>query len=80
MSNRQVVFDVMKKIVAEVDHLSPWHRKILFTALLAQEICMLPPSERADEIDHLLINFRRFVQATELGMRQALAENARDGL
>jgi len=55
-------------------------RITVLCALLAQEVCTLPPNERAPELRRLQDDLPGILKATEEGMRQGLAENAREGL
>lgn len=77
--DRDAVFALNMAISDQVIGLTSEERLVLFHALLAQEICMLPPSERARQVNRTLSDFPDMVRSTEEGMRQALAEDARDG-
>jgi len=70
---------LVRPIVARMAPLSSESRIALLCALLAQEVCMLPGPERAEELESILEDLPGIVRATERGMREALVQNARDG-
>lgn len=65
---------------AAMDPLDFDGRIALLCALLTQEICTLPGAERRPELDRLIDDLPGILEATECGMRQALADNARRGI
>ena len=70
-----MVIPVAKRIA----HLPVAGRITLLCALLAQEICSLPPTDRDAEFNRVLRDLPSIMTSTEDGMRQALVENARSG-
>lgn len=55
-------------------------RITLLMSLLAQEICNLPFAERDEALAEVIRDLPGALDATEKGMREALAYNARRGL
>ncbi len=74
------VFRAMRKMQPHLLPLDFDGRITLLCALLMQEVCALPPSERGPELRRLQADLPGILHATEEGMRRALAENAREGL
>jgi len=79
MSEAAAIVALVRPVAARIEPLSIDGRITLLSALLAQELCNLPPSERDEELRRVLRDLPGILDATEAGMRQALVENARDG-
>jgi hypothetical protein len=77
MSEREAVIRLVRPMAAMMEELSIDARITLLSALLAQEICLLPPGERDDAMREHLREFPSIFDSTEDGMRQQLAANAR---
>ena len=70
---------LLKPVSSAISPLPFRSRIALLTALLAHEICTTPPATRRGVMQEVLDRFPAVLDATEAGMRQALAENARGG-
>lgn len=70
---------LVRPVASRMAHLSVDGRITLLCALLAQEMCNLPPTERDDELRRVLRELPGILDATESGMREALALNAKGG-
>lgn len=68
---------LIKPLSRAISHLTLMQRTTLLLSLLAQEICLLPPGERQDALADVIAVLPRALDATEQGMRIALAANAR---
>lgn len=67
------------KPIAELMAPFPVENRIaLLCALLAQEICMLPPAQRRAELQNVIDELPLILLLTEETMRDCLARNARD--
>lgn len=77
-SERKAILALVRPVANQIESLSIDGRITLLCGLLAQEMCNLPPSDRAAELDRVLDELPGILRASEDGMRQALAENARD--
>ena len=64
------------RVLAQMEHLSTDARIALLCALVAQEICTLPSSERMEELQDVLADLPEMFHETEQAMRGALARNA----
>lgn len=73
----EAIVSLVLPIANLISHLSVDYRITLLCALITQEMCTLPPGERADELDRVLHELPRILGATERGMREALVQNAR---
>lgn len=71
------VIATMLATLAQVETLSTEHKVALLMALLAQEVCTLPPGERRAMVQDITDDFPEIFDVTERAMRKALAENAR---
>lgn len=69
---------LVRPVTARMAHLNVEARLVLLSALLAQELCNLPPGERDDELRRVTRDLPMILDATERGMRLALARNARN--
>ena len=79
-TERQSILALVKPVASLMAHLSIDGRITLLCALLAQEMCNLPLAERDDELRRVLRELPGILDATERGMREAIAQNARAGL
>ena len=70
---------LVQPVSRRIAHLSVEGRITLLCNLLAQEICNLPLSERDEELARVRRDLPDMLDATEQGMREALAQNARNG-
>lgn len=77
-SDQGKIVALVRPLADLIAHLSIDGRITLLTAVMAQEICNLPPGERDDELARVVRDLPIILDATEDGMRQALVENARD--
>jgi len=78
MVDRSALIKLVRPTASMISGLPVEARIVLLEALLAQEMCNLPPSARDDAMREHLRQFPGVLDATESGMRWALAENARD--
>jgi len=76
----RAIVALVRPIAAQIAPLSIEGRITLLCGLLAQEMCNLPPAERDEEIRRVQRELPVILDATEAGMRVALAQNARAGL
>ena len=76
----QAILALVRPVAANMERLSIEGRITLLCALLAQEMCNLPPSERDEELRRVMQEMPDIMRSTEAGMRQALAMNAKKGL
>jgi len=76
----RAIVALVRPVAAKIAHLSIDARITLLCALLAQELCNLPPSDRDEEFRRVMRELPGIMDATEAGMREALAMNAKDGL
>ena len=72
------IIAAIRPISAKIEHLSVDGRIMLLAALLTQQLCLFPPDDRDREFRKIMDELPGIMAATEAGMRQALAENARD--
>lgn len=77
---RDAIIALVRPVVDRMAHLSVDARITFFLGLLAQEICCLPPGDRRGEIERIQDDLPMILKATEDGMREALADNARSGM
>jgi hypothetical protein len=77
MNEKVAMVALVQPISRKIAHLSSEGRITLLCALLAQEICCLPPAEREPELRSVLRCLPSIFLATEKTMREALADNAR---
>lgn len=80
MINEAAVLALVKPISARMAHLLVGDRITLLAALLAQEICTYPAPHRAHMLAAVIQEMPQILRDTEAGMRDALSENARNGL
>jgi hypothetical protein len=73
----RAIIALVRPVASKMAHLSIDGRITLLCALLAQEICNLPPTERDDELRRVLRELPSILDATECGMRQAFVLNAK---
>ena len=69
--------NVMHRVASAISGLSHDDKTIVLLSVLMQEICMLPPSDREDELASLLSELPMLLRATQEGMRQGLAAQAK---
>lgn len=74
------VLAAMARITDRLAAFNSEERIVMLSSLLMQEVCLLPVSERVDAIHDIQRDLPMIFRASEEGMRQALVENARDGL
>lgn len=79
MSEGPSIVALVRPMVRQMGTLSPEGRITLLCGLLAQEICCRPASERMPLLVEILDEIPSIFRATEEGMREALAQNAKDG-
>jgi hypothetical protein len=79
-TEEQAILALVRPMAANMERLSIEGRITLLCALLAQEMCNLPPSERDEELRRVMREMPDIMRLTEAGMRQALAMNAKEGL
>lgn len=77
IKEERAIVALVRPLAARMAHLSIEGRITLLCGLLTQEMCNLPPSERDDELRRVQRELPGILDATEDGMRKALAENAR---
>ena len=79
MTELEPIVRLVRPVAAMIASLSIAERIVLLEALMAQEMCNMPFSDRDEAMRDHLREFPRVLDETEKGMRQALAENARHG-
>lgn len=79
MTEQERSVRLVRPIAGLIAPLSVKARIVLLEALLAQEICNLPPSERDDAMRDHLREFPTVLDVTEATMRLALVVKARNG-
>lgn len=76
----EAILAAMQIVDVIISKLSRLEREALFLSFLAQDICHLPVSERKAALATIQSRLPEILAKTELGMRIALVESARDGL
>jgi hypothetical protein len=76
----RAIVALVRPVASKMAHLSIDGRITLLCALLAQEMCNLPPNKRDEELRRVMREMPDIMNATEAGMRQALVLNAKAGL
>jgi hypothetical protein len=78
MSEEKKIIALVQPLARKMEHLSSDGRIDLLCALIVQEICLLPPSEREGRLSGVLDALPEFFRVTEATMRDALVQNARN--
>lgn len=78
MSEEKEIIALVRPLARKMEHLSVDGRIDLLCALIAQEICFFPASEREEKFHDVLTSLPRLFRVTETTMRNVLAQNARD--
>lgn len=78
MSEREAIVATIKPIAIILDTISLEGSLCALMALTCQQICLYPPSERDAVLAAVMHDLPMVLDQTEIGMRIALAKNARD--
>jgi hypothetical protein len=72
MSEEKKIIALVKPLARKMEHLSSDGRIDLLCALIAQEICFFPASERDEKLHNVLASLPKFFRVTETTMRNVL--------
>ena len=80
MNDLHAIAAIIKPLSQGLAHLSVMGRTQLLMSLLAHEVCMMPPANRAEAMAGIILKLPTVLRAAEVGMRLALIDNARNGI